>query len=191
MLLSRAARTTVRGLSNTSKSSQHCLHNPSTPEFRMHASSPNPLNSYFSPPSVYRSHKRAAGAVGVIFLSSIIYQAWKMHDAFAEASAAPADQADLQFEKIKRKKSGMTEKDKWDMVSSQYLQVRKSWENPGLYAWVSNTGKVGAPDSDETYIKISGRIHFFNDMLLRYLKLNRMFGTAITEKRDLLQWGKG
>lgn len=129
--------------------------------------------------------------MAVVILLSVIYQAWEMHEAFAEAPAAPADQPELKFEKTKKKKSGMTKEDNRDMISSQHLQVRRSWENPGVYAWGSNTGKVAAPDSDEAYIKIPRRIPFFNDMLLRDLKLDRMFGAAITEKGDLLQWGKG
>ncbi|KAI9860181.1 MAG: hypothetical protein M1813_006291 [Trichoglossum hirsutum] len=76
-----------------------------------------------------------------------------------------------------------------DQLSSQHLQVKKSWENPGVYAWGSNTARVVAPDSDEELIKTPRRIPFFDGVLLRDLKLDRKFGAAITEKGDLLQWG--
>ncbi|KAH0542393.1 hypothetical protein FGG08_003238 [Glutinoglossum americanum] len=76
-----------------------------------------------------------------------------------------------------------------DQLSSQHLQVKRSWENPGVYAWGSNTGRVIAPDSDEGFIKTPRRIPFFDGVLLRDLKLDRNFGAAITERGDLLQWG--
>lgn len=77
-----------------------------------------------------------------------------------------------------------------DLLSPQHLQVKKSWEHPGVYLWGSNSGKVAAPDSNEAYIKTPRRLSFFNNVLLRDIKLDRNFGAAIDEKGDLLQWGK-
>jgi alpha-tubulin suppressor-like RCC1 family protein len=102
----------------------------------------------------------------------------------AEAPPAPAD---LRIEE--RKPRGLTKEANRDLISPQHLQVKRSWENPGVYAWGSNSGKVVAPDSDETYIKTPRRIPFFDGMLLRDIKLDRNFGAAITEDGDLLQWG--
>ncbi|KAI0850329.1 RCC1/BLIP-II [Daldinia vernicosa] len=76
-----------------------------------------------------------------------------------------------------------------DIISSQHLQVKKSWEHPGVYAWGSNSGRVAAPDSTESVIKTPRRIPYFDGMLLRDMKLDRDFGAAITEKGDLVQWG--
>ncbi|KAI9779604.1 MAG: hypothetical protein M1839_007269 [Geoglossum umbratile] len=76
-----------------------------------------------------------------------------------------------------------------DQLSSQHLQVKRSWENPGVYSWGSNSGRVVALDSDEEFIKTPRRIPFFDGVLLRDLKLDRSFGAAITENGDLLQWG--
>lgn len=76
-----------------------------------------------------------------------------------------------------------------NIISSQHLQVQKSWENPGVYAWGSNTGKAVAPDSDEKYIKTPRRISFFDGKLLRDIKLDKNFGAALDERGDLLQWG--
>ncbi|KAH0564772.1 hypothetical protein GP486_001842 [Trichoglossum hirsutum] len=91
---------------------------------------------------------------------------------------------------LKTKKEILTYKeDLRDRLSSQHLQVKRSWESPGVYAWGSNTGRVVAPDSDEEFIKTPRRIPFFDGVLLRDLKLDRKFGAAITEKGDLLQWG--
>lgn len=103
----------------------------------------------------------------------------------AEAPPAPAE---ISIENTKRK-SGLSKEENRDYISSQHLQVRKSWENPGVYAWGSNSGRVAAPDSDEQLIKSPRRIPFFDGMLLRDIKLDRNFGAAITEKGDLLQWG--
>ncbi|KAK7990648.1 Protein FMP25- mitochondrial [Apiospora arundinis] len=76
-----------------------------------------------------------------------------------------------------------------DLISSQHLQVKKSWEDPGVYAWGSNEGRVAAPDSTESSIKTPRRIKYFDGQLLRDIKLDREFGAAITEKGDLVQWG--
>ncbi|KAL8644037.1 MAG: hypothetical protein Q9226_007971, partial [Calogaya cf. arnoldii] len=106
---------------------------------------------------------------------------------FAEAPPAPVD---VKIEKTKRKK-GLSKEENRETISSQHLQVKRSWENPGVYAWGSNSGRVVAPDSDEQTIKTPRRIPFFDGLLLRDIKLDRNFGAAITEKGDLLQWGNG
>lgn len=104
----------------------------------------------------------------------------------AEEIPAPAD---VTFEKPRRKAS--SREDNRDLISSQHLQVKKSWENPGVYAWGSNTGRVVAPDSEEPSIKTPRRIKYFDGKLLRDIKLDRNFGAAIAENGDLLQWGAG
>ncbi|KAI1626895.1 regulator of chromosome condensation 1/beta-lactamase-inhibitor protein II [Exophiala viscosa] len=106
-----------------------------------------------------------------------------------EAEAPPTDPQQLTFEKSKKRK-GASKEEIRDLISSQHLQVKRSWENPGVYAWGSNTGKVAAPDSNETYIKTPRRIPYFDDVLLRDLKLDRTFGAAVLENGDLVQWGK-
>ncbi|KAI4126318.1 MAG: hypothetical protein LQ347_005019, partial [Umbilicaria vellea] len=110
-----------------------------------------------------------------------------LREAHAETPPAPGE---VKLEKSKRKK-GLSNEDARDLISSQHLQVKRSWENPGVYAWGSNTGKVVAPDSNEALIKSPRRIPFFDGLLLRDIKLDRNFGAAITEKGDLLQWGTG
>ncbi|KAI4174516.1 MAG: hypothetical protein LQ343_002273 [Gyalolechia ehrenbergii] len=105
----------------------------------------------------------------------------------AEAPPVPID---VTIEKTKKKK-GLSKEENRDTISSQHLQVKRSWENPGVYAWGSNSGRVVAPDSDEQIIKTPRRIPFFDGILLRDIKLDRNFGAAITEKGDLLQWGTG
>jgi alpha-tubulin suppressor-like RCC1 family protein len=89
------------------------------------------------------------------------------------------------------KKPGLSKEDNRDLISSQHLQVKKSWENPGVWAWGSNSGRVAAPDSEETFIKSPRRISFFDGMLLRDIKLDREFGAAVDERGDLIQWGTG
>ncbi|KAL1602620.1 hypothetical protein SLS60_006037 [Paraconiothyrium brasiliense] len=103
------------------------------------------------------------------------------------AEEPPQEQQELNFEAPRRKAT--SEDDNRNIISSQHLQVQKSWENPGVYAWGSNAGKVVAPDSNETFIKSPRRIPFFDGKLLRDIKLDRAFGAAIDERGDLLQWG--
>ncbi|KAI1293169.1 RCC1/BLIP-II [Xylaria venustula] len=85
----------------------------------------------------------------------------------------------------------VSKEDSRDLISSQHLQVKKSWENPGVYCWGSNSGRVAAPDSTESVIKTPRRIAYFDGQLIRDLKLDREFGAAITEQGDLVQWGTG
>ncbi|KAH8590896.1 regulator of chromosome condensation 1/beta-lactamase-inhibitor protein II [Bisporella sp. PMI_857] len=103
------------------------------------------------------------------------------------AEAVPA--AELKFEEP-RKKARSREENR-DAISSQHLQVKKSWESPGVYAWGNNASRVAAPDSDEVNIKLPRRIAYFDGKLLRDIKLDRTFGAAVTENGDLLQWGTG
>jgi len=103
---------------------------------------------------------------------------------------APAEEEEnpLIYEES-RKKSGNSTEENRDMISSQHHQVKRSWENPGVYAWGSNIGRVVAPDSTESVIKTPRRLAFFDGQVLRDLKLDRNFGVAIDENGDLLQWG--
>lgn len=95
--------------------------------------------------------------------------------------------AEITFEKA-RKKASSRENNR-DIISSQHLQVKKSWENPGVYSWGSNVGRVVAPDSEEAVIKTPRRISYFDGQLIRDIKLDKEFGAAISEGGDLLQWG--
>jgi alpha-tubulin suppressor-like RCC1 family protein len=88
-------------------------------------------------------------------------------------------------------KSTLQKEEKRSELSSQHVQVMRSWEKPGLYLWGSNTGNVTAPDSDEKWVKTPRRLPYFDGMLLRDLKLDRNVAVAINEKGDLIQWGTG
>ena len=109
----------------------------------------------------------------------------QMRELHAEA---PLVSLDIVPERTLKRKTGLSKENR-DSISSQHLQVNKSWESPGVYAWGSNTGRVVAPDSVETLIKAPRRMPAFDGVLLRDLKLDRDFGVAVTEKGDLLQWG--
>lgn len=104
----------------------------------------------------------------------------------AQAEGPLREQSTVESLKLKKGASKETNR---DILSSQHLQVKKSWENPGVYAWGSNSGRVVAPESDELVIRNPRRISFFDGVLLRDLKLDRNFGAAIDEKGNLLQWG--
>ncbi|KAH7095270.1 regulator of chromosome condensation 1/beta-lactamase-inhibitor protein II [Paraphoma chrysanthemicola] len=97
------------------------------------------------------------------------------------------EQVELRFEAPRRQPKSAD--DNRNIISSQHLQVVKSWESPGVYAWGSNSGKAVAPESDEKYIKTPRRIKYFDGKLLRDIKLDRNFAAAIDERGDLLQWG--
>lgn len=109
-----------------------------------------------------------------------------LRTAHAEAPAA----TDVRIENTKRGKP-LSKEENRNLISSQHLQVKRSWENPGVYAWGSNVGRVVAPDSDEQFIKSPRRIPFFDGVLLRDIKLDKNFGAAISVNGDLLQWGAG
>ncbi|EUC39330.1 hypothetical protein COCCADRAFT_80992 [Bipolaris zeicola 26-R-13] len=133
---------------------------------------------------------RSIATVGALWATATAWQ-WCngesiLRDAHAEEPEAK-EGPELQFEAPRRQATSSD--DNRNIISSQHLQVIKSWENPGVYAWGSNTGKVVAPDSDEKYIKTPRRLSFFDGKLLRDIKLDKNFGAAIDEKGDLLQWG--
>ncbi|CAK7236124.1 hypothetical protein SBRCBS47491_009529 [Sporothrix bragantina] len=78
-----------------------------------------------------------------------------------------------------------------DALSPQHRQVKNSLENPGVYAWGSNAGRVVAPDSPEAFVKEPRRIAFFDGQFLRDLRLDSEVGVAVNERGDVLQWGAG
>lgn len=124
----------------------------------------------------------AIGAGAALFHGSRRYGLRELH---AEAPPAPVE---MVIEKPK-KNQGLSKEENRAMISSQHLQVKQSWENPGVYAWGSNSGRVAAPDSAEVFVKSPRRIPYFDGLLLRDVKLDRNFGAAITENGDLVQWG--
>ena len=89
------------------------------------------------------------------------------------------------------KAKGLSREENRKILSSQYGQVKKALENPGVYAWGSNKYCVVDFESNDTVVKIPRRLHFFDGVLLRDLKLDEQSGAAITENGDLVQWGKG
>lgn len=106
------------------------------------------------------------------------------------AGAVP--QAEIEYEKKRRAARPGDKEEARDLLSSQHVQVRASWERPGVYAWGSNAGRVVAPESArEAVVKTPRRIEWFDGMLLRDLKIDQEFGVAATEAGDLVQWGKG
>ncbi|OCK99392.1 RCC1/BLIP-II protein [Cenococcum geophilum 1.58] len=144
-------------------------------------------------PYAYRRQQHFIRSIATVTTLGVIASAWQWYSGnriFREAHAEePPPEPELKFEKPRRK--AVSKEDNRDLISSQHLQVKKSWENPGVYAWGSNSGRVAAPDSDEEFIKTPRRIPFFDGVLLRDLKLDRNFAAAINDKGDLLQWGTG
>jgi alpha-tubulin suppressor-like RCC1 family protein len=112
----------------------------------------------------------------------------------ADAESAPSDEGvlnTLERGLSQNATKSTTIAERTTSVNAASLQVKSSWENPGVYAWGLNTGRVVAPDSDERWVKTPRRIPFFDGVLLRDLKFGKTVGAAIDENGDLLQWGNG
>ncbi|KAJ4292999.1 hypothetical protein N0V88_005663 [Collariella sp. IMI 366227] len=138
-------------------------------------------------PKPQRSNTRTYALVAALMATGAGAAVWSYPRLFPTPESVEPEKAEIVFEKP-RKKAASKEENR-DLVSSQHLQVKNSWEHPGVYAWGSNAGKVVAPDSKESVIKTPRRIPYFDGQILRDLKLDRDFGAAVTEKGDLVQWG--
>ncbi|ROW09903.1 hypothetical protein VPNG_06319 [Cytospora leucostoma] len=143
----------------------------------------------FSGPPPRRSGPGKVLGITLIGVTGLASAAWAYPLLVGDKTAAGVPQAEIEFEK--KRKTPKNKEENRDMISSQHVQVRKSWENPGVYVWGSNAGKVVAPDSKETVVKTPRRLPFFDGQLLRDLKVDQQFGAAVTEKGDLVQWGTG
>ncbi|KAI1432093.1 RCC1/BLIP-II [Xylaria sp. CBS 124048] len=106
-----------------------------------------------------------------------------------EAGPAKPREAVIEYEKPRPLPD--SKEDSRDLISSQHLQVKKSWEHPGVYCWGLNSGRVAAPDSTDSVVKTPRRIAYFDGQLIRDIKLDKEFGAAVTENGDLVQWGTG
>ncbi|KAF3348799.1 hypothetical protein VD0002_g3455 [Verticillium dahliae] len=139
------------------------------------------------------SVKRLAGFLAIFALGAGAGAAYYYPVLFpgtdAEAVKPVIPKAQIKFEK--ERQQATSKEHNRDIISSQHAQVRQSWENPGVYAWGSNSGKVVDQQSKETYVKLPRRIPYFDGKLLRDVKLTQKFGVAVTEEGNLVQWGLG
>ncbi|RMZ83714.1 hypothetical protein DV738_g882, partial [Chaetothyriales sp. CBS 135597] len=133
--------------------------------------------------------QRSSVVFGCAVAVALVSVALQQQDGFAESVDDATQLTSSNIEKAQTKKGASKAEDK-AVLSSQHLQVKRSWENPGVYAWGSNSGGVVAPGSSDAVVRSARRIPFFDDVLLRDLKLDRDFGAAINDKGDLLQWGR-
>lgn len=131
--------------------------------------------------------RRGGRVIGLLAFATVCGAAVYSYPLIFRKEEAAIPPADIEFEKPR--KAPASKEENRDLISSQHLQVKKSWENPGVYAWGSNAGRVVAPDSTDTFVKTPRRIPFFDGQLLRDIKLDRDFGVAVTEAGDLIQWG--
>ncbi|KFX98407.1 hypothetical protein O988_04356 [Pseudogymnoascus sp. VKM F-3808] len=144
------------------------------------------------PPTPDRSAaiRRTGLLVSAIVGAGAVYAiSYSRTPAEAKAPKAQIPPAEVTFEQ-ERKKPSSAEENR-ESISSQHVQIKKSWENPGVFAWGSNVGHVVSPESNESAIKTPKRIPYFDGLVLRDLKLDRNFGAAVTENGDVLQWGAG
>ncbi|OCK81333.1 mitochondrial protein-like protein Fmp25, partial [Lepidopterella palustris CBS 459.81] len=142
-------------------------------------------------PYAHRRQQHFVRSIATVTTLGAIATGWQWYTGeriYREVHAEePPVEAELEFERPRKRT--VSKEDNRDMISSQHLQVKRSWENPGVYAWGSNSGRVVAPDSDDAIVKTPRRIPFFDGVLLRDIKMDRNFAAAIDEKGDLLQWG--
>jgi hypothetical protein len=85
------------------------------------------------PPS---SARNAAFLLSATLGVGCLYHLGYPRKLYAEEIPTPAE---VRFEAPRRKESSREENR--DLISSQHLQVKKSWENPGVYCWGSNSGE--------------------------------------------------
>lgn len=78
-----------------------------------------------------------------------------------------------------------------DNLGPLYVQRKKSLKSPGVYLWGANSYRVADPESNESVVKTPRKISYFDGQALKDLKADERSGAAITEKGDLVQWGKG
>ncbi|KAF6219238.1 hypothetical protein HO133_005063 [Letharia lupina] len=180
----KCARFAPRTVNEVCRASRISAFHASCPSQRRHFRSQASLNESLLTYKLLIHVILGCGAGTALYHGSRHLTLTELH---AEAPPAPVE---VKLEKPKKTK-GLSKEENRDTISSQHLQVKRSWENPGVYAWGLNSGKVAAPDSDEALIKQPRRILFFDGLLLRDIKLDRNFGVAVTEKGDLLQWGTG
>lgn len=186
--------------SSLATAARHPLHVQASPARRFRTSSCNGVNSqtrrhassYPGHPTPPPPRSRTPLILGLTLaggalVAGAVYLYYPMF--FGDNEIAGIPQAEIEFEKKRRVPK--SKEDNRDLISSQHVQVRKSWENPGVYAWGSNAGKAVAPDSKDGVVKTPRRIAWFDGMLLRDLKIDQAFGVAVTEKGDLVQWGAG
>ena len=72
---------------------------------------------------------------------------------------------------------------------SQHAQVQMFWENPGVYLFGSNRGRVANPASSESYTKQPVRLTELDGLALRDLKVGEDMGVAVLDNGDVVQWG--
>jgi nucleolar protein 9 len=75
-------------------------------------------------------------------------------------------------------------------LRAQFVQEKRSLKSSAVYTWGSNVYKVVDPESKDTDVKTPRRFKYFDGQVLRDLKIEEKIGAAITEKGDLVQWGK-
>ena len=154
-----------------------------------HAEAPNSSSSSSSSSSSPDTRAKSSSSISSLgSLLSTVRSSKEEKEAQAYRDAKP-EQAEITFEPTRKPTQGSSKDSARDQISSQHLQVKKSWENPGVWCWGANDGKVAAPDGKENLVKNPKWMSSFDGVLLRDLKLTREFGAAITEEGDLLQWG--
>ncbi|KAI1121730.1 regulator of chromosome condensation 1/beta-lactamase-inhibitor protein II [Nemania abortiva] len=147
---------------------------------------------YASPSGGARSRRGGGGGVGRFVGGLLIaLAAGGAVLVYPAMTKEPPKTREAHIEYEKPRPLPHTKEDSRELISSQHLQVKKSWEHPGVYCWGSNSGRVAAPDSTDAVVKTPRRIPYFDGQLIRDIKLDKDFGAAITERGDLVQWGTG
>ncbi|CAK7263923.1 hypothetical protein SEPCBS119000_000727 [Sporothrix epigloea] len=147
-----------------------------------------------------RGGRRRGGLLGLVTVAVVAGAGFYTYSRFSDKKSK-ADKSELkvvipkavlQFEETPAAAAAAAGADDIrDTISPHHRQVKNSLENPGVYAWGSNAGRVAAPDSPDAFVKEPRRIAFFDGQILRDLRLDSEVGVAVNERGDVLQWGVG
>lgn len=76
-----------------------------------------------------------------LFFSKPRTEAEELERQTREAKPTPIPAEELVFEEPRKPSPDASKDETRDQISSQHLQVKKSWENPGVWCWGDNNGK--------------------------------------------------
>lgn len=167
-----------RPVTNTVTLSSRLAQRPSTSQWRHYASKNKKKTSKRPAPSSQWLQK-SLGLVGTAAATFLVYTLATRYY-YGSQVETPTDP-----------KTGTITPIAPEDLGSQYVQKKRSLESPGVYVWGSNAYRVADPESEEAVVKTPRKISYFDGQVLRDLKVSEKSGAAITEKGDLVQWGKG
>merc|ERR1712000_329689 len=137
---------------------------------------PAPIARHYSreAQSAHQAWKRPSTAIlAAAATLAVVYSASQLHEAQAEVPTS--DSPELLIEKSKKKK-GASKEEIRDLISSQHLQVKKSWENPGVYAWDQTLARLSHQTRMKHTLRLRGEYHI---LMMFYCGISSSTGTSV------------